>query len=540
MASIRLVELAKRLYPELKLETKGAGIWVLQQWAPQDRPATPLERMGMALIDIGLEYVAVNPGMIGIGGNADKLIAGVAANLRELLPDPDDLSKPGNDFAEGAIRLFVQASLMTLNEQIDDTVEEESLRDLSKAILKPLIDAVAKDDTGTEHWYDIRDELLGPISEAAIGVVAKHQRELLGESFDPDKGLGAVTKSVLLAVKENGLSDDFGREGVLRIYRAALDVAIKQPDLFVGEIEINGQKTNIGQALLADTAKALRQNSPPFNRSLLIELVAASIDTVGRCTSDIFIFEGDWGFLATEAVRTAISEVSAGLVAGVRGQQKPEILARLFNQEQAHRFFKLFLNQAAANPGMIVGPDSAPEVRMLTTVVARAMAEQDKLLLSAEDWLLVVGTVSEEVARNPNRLIRLDADDPESQLAYKVISKLLHAAANDFEQVGRAGGSVMFGTTLAEAISDSINAAAGNAEKALNNTEALETLVDLLNRLNKSHPGRIGRREWRYLFRRFVAEVLDTGNIPEYKDEQLLGLLEDMPTETKRKKEKAS
>jgi hypothetical protein len=174
---------------------------------------------------------------------------------------------------------------------------------------------------------------------------------------------------------------------------------------------------------------------------------------------------------------------------------------------------------------MIVGSHAAPELKILTEIMARAMAEQNKLLLTAEDWLAVAADVAREVGQNPNRLIKLDAGAPETQLVYKVIAKLLQAAAMDFEQAGRKDGSVLFGRTLADTINDSIVAAAGNAANALNNTEALGELAVRFNRLNAAIPGRIGKREWRYLFRRFVAGVLDTGKLPDYTDEELLGLL---------------
>lgn len=532
-AGITLIETAQFHFPSLRLDARGAGIWVVQQWRPEDRPATPLERMGLALVDIGLEYVAANPGKIGLGGNADKLIAGIAGNLQVLLPDANDIFKPGNDFAEGAIRIFLQASLTALNEHVDDFVEEDSVRELSTAVLKPLIDKVAKGDTGTQRWYDIRDVLLGPISEAAIETLAKHQTDLLGKTFDPATGIGAVTESVLLAVKENGLADDLGREGVLRIYRAALNVAVKQPDLFVGMVTVNGTPTDVGQDLLRRAAATLQHNSPPFTKSLMVELLAGSIETIGENAPILVEFDGAWGPLKTEAVNKVVSAVSDGLIEGVRGQRRPDILSRLFNEEQATRFFGLLLNQVTANPGMIVGSHAAPELRAMAEIMSRAMAKQETMLLSAEDWLLVAAAVSEEIARNPQRLIRLDVAEPEAQLGYKVISGLLNAAAEDFEAAGRANGSVMFGTTLSATIVDSLKAAAGNADRALANTDALKALAGRLNKLNQLETRRIGHREWRFLFRKLVAEVLDTGKVPEFTDGQFLALLEEMQAEPK-------
>jgi hypothetical protein len=522
-ANLRVIELSRRVYPELKLETSGTGIWVLQQWSPADRPATPMQRMGLALVDVGLEYITVNPGKIGLGGNADSLIAGIADNLRELLPDADNLFKPGNDFAEGAIRIFVQAGLTALDKHVETTIEKESVRQLSSAILKPLIDEVANNSSGTGRWYDLRDELLGPIAEAAIGVLATHQTELLGETFDPQSGIGAVTNSILMAIKDDGLADDFGREGMLRIYRASLEVAIKQPQLFVAEAS-DGPQRSIGQALLADAAEVLKFKSPPFNRQLTLELVTTSIESVGRNAPAYFHYDGDWGKLSAEAMRTLVREISSGLVAGVQGG-KVDIIGRLFNEEQANRFFRILVDQVTTNPGMITGSNESPELKWLVVAVTRAMSEQETILLSPDDWLNVVASLADEVARNPGRLIKLDEDDPNSQLAYNIISTILEAAADDFRQNGRNGGSVLFSETLRDTIVDSLKAAAGNALQANENYAAVKLLILRLNQMNNAQSLRLGHREWRFLFRRFVAGVLDTGKMPEFNDEQLLAFL---------------
>jgi hypothetical protein len=513
-----LVRLAARHFPDVSLPTEiENGIWLVQQWAPGGRPMTAAERVGLALIEVGLEYVAVHPGAIGVGANAEKLIAGVAENVLALLPEPESDKSFKNDFAERSIKIFVQAGLMALEQHPDIFVEKESLQKLSGAVLKPLIESVSKDSSGTRKWYDIQDELLGPISEAAIGVIAENQSALLGESFETHKALGAVTQSVLLAVKEKGIQDDFGRQGLIRIYKAALDVAVNQPGLFIGEI---GGK-DIGQELLKEAAALIRETSPPFNCTLATELTATTIECIGRNAPTLFVYNRDWGKLSTAAARTVIKEVAAGLAAGVRNENA-DIVGRLFNKEQANRFFTLLVDQAAANPGMIVGSDAAPELKVLTAIIARTMSEQSTQLLSSQDWLSVAAAVAKEVARNPQRLIKIDERVPESQLAYKVISKVLQAAADNFTTVGRKGGCILFGTTLAEVIDDSLEAAAGNAARAMKNTHALEALIERLNTVIANRPGVMGRREWRYLFRHFIADVLDTGQVPDYTDDQLL------------------
>lgn len=528
-SQLLLVEVAAEIDPNIAVTEDSVDIFILEQWSSEIDRTTPLGRVGLALADVALEYVGLNPGLFGVGGTGEKLIGSVALNLRELLPDPDNNGARGNNFAEGAIRVFVQAGLQTLNTHVEDIIEEEHLQDLTTSILGPLIDRVKKGEAGVEKWYDIRDTLLGPIAEAAIGAVARHQTEFLGKKFNADEAVGAVTQSVLLAVKDNGLTDDFGKDGVIRIYRSALDVAIAQPGLFLGEITENGNTLLVGQAVLRDVAAMLKEATPPFSKKLAAEAVATALDSVGANSALLFDLEGDWANLSGEALRTLVREVAGGLADGVRGSRNPDIFARLFNEDQAKRFLNLFLREVAASPGLIVNDKASPEVRALITIIAKAMAEQDSLLLSADDWLRVAGAVSSEVARNPARLIKLDGTAPETQLAYKIMASLLKAAGEGFNRAAgatvRGDGAVLFGETLADTIETSMLTAAGNAEKALANVGALESFAGRLNALAISHTGRIGRREYLLLFRRFVAGILDTGQIPQLSDDQLIDML---------------
>lgn len=530
MAGNRILNLAEKNIPGVVIEPEeGRGVWLLRQWGSESGPPSAEARLGLAIVEVGLSYVSANPAVIGIGGNADRLIAGVAQNIENLLPQQDELRDFELNFAEESLRILVQASLISLEQHVDKLVDEKSVQDLSKAILNPLIEGIAEGDAGTQKWYDIRDELLGPISAAAMGVLVEHQSELLGTSFAPDQALGAVTKSIILAVKEDGIEDDLGKEGLLKVYRAALDVAVKQPELFVGEI--NGKP--VGQKILSDVAAALQKTNSPLNGVLATELIAVALESAGKNLPELVSYNGDWGTLATEAARTSIHEISIGLAAGVRTGHK-DILGRLFNQQQANRFFKILVDEVTKNPGMIVGADSAPELRALTEVVARAMSEQvekasavgqNRLLLSSEDWLSVVEAAAKEVAKNPGRLIKIGEKDPERQLAYQIMSKLINTAAGNFRTVGRENGAVLFGETLMQVINDSFEAAAGNATRALTNVEEMEKLAVRLNELNRDNSGRIGRREWRYLYRKFIAETLDTGFVPDFTDDELLVLL---------------
>lgn len=537
VACIAQPEFAARVHGEERTE----ALHFLQQWSPEHHRTSPVERVGIALADVVLEYVATDPGVLRIGGNGERLVQAVATNLRGLLPDPDNPAAPGNDFAEGAITIFVQAGLGALRGNVDAMLGEAHLQELTRAVLDPVIGHFQDAESGAQKWYEIKDTLLGPVAESAIGVVLEHRDAFLGREAGGDSPLGAVTESVLLAVKDQGLADDLGTDGVLRVYRAALAVAVERPGLFTG-LTGEGARAVVGNQVLARLASHLRQAPPPFDRALAAEVVVLALESVSGHAALVFDAQGDWGEVSNRVMAVLVEEITGGLQDGLRRQDAAPggpavysaVMERLFTREQARRLLSHVAGRVAATPGMVAA-DGAPELRALVAVIARTMRDQETVLISAEGWLRIAATMTEEVSRNPNRLLDLDhLDAPERQLAYRIVRTLLEAAAEDFNEAadttggvhaGRRRGSLVFGDNLADAAVDALRIAAGNAVQASEHLAALQALVSRLNTLVRNQPGRVGRKEWALLFRQMAADVLETGALPDLADAALMELL---------------
>lgn len=522
-AQRRLIEAAAQLDAEFARRSELEGFAVLDQWHSGVNRTSPLARVGLELADLALDYLGANPALFGVKGNGEKLVMSIAVSLGELLPDPDDPSAPGTSFASGAIRIFAEAGLRTLDRNVDRLVDEDQLQGLARSMLKPLIDTVSGEATAAQGWYDLRDELLGPIAEVAVDVLARRQVAGLGGGFALDTTIGALTRSILLAVKDAGLTGDLGKAGVLRVYRSVLDAVAARP----GVLFRNGQADAavLTEQLLVSTARELKANSPPFDRALGAALIASAFETVSAHAPVLVdaaeLDAGDWTATLSQISARLVRELSAGLAEGLRAGHRPELLQRVFDDAQAVELLDLILAEAARTPGMIMG-DAAPEIRTLARIVARTMAEQRSPLLSAEDWLAVARIVVREVAANPGRLIRTGLPSDEDELLYRLLRGVLATAA---DSGARAAGSVLFGPTLVEVIRAVVETAAGNAAKALANSSAVQDLIRGLAVFAQAHRDAVGKREWLILFHHHIGRVMDTGELPDLDAARLLKLL---------------
>jgi hypothetical protein len=522
-AQSRVIDAAARLDAKFASKSELEGFAVLEQWHSDANRMSPLARVGLELADLALDYIGANPALFGVKGNGEKLVMSIAVSLGELLPDPDDPSAEGSSFASGAIRIFAEAGLRALDQNVDRLIDEDHLQDLARSTLKPLIDAVAAGDTADQPWYDLRDEFLGPVAEAAIDSLARNQVAILGDEFEADSKVGALTQSVLLAIKDKGLADDLGKEGVIRIYQSVLDTIVARPGVFFRNAQSDADV--LTERLLINATKHLKDNSPPFNKSLGAALIASSFETVSANAPLLVkiadIDAGDWTSTLAQISETLVREISTGVAEGLAAGNRPDLLRRIFNEAQGAEFLDLILEQVATTPGMVVG-NAAPEIKTLVRILAHAMAEQKSVLLSADDWLAVTRTVAREVAANPGRLIKTGLASDDEELLFKLLSGVLTAAANSG---GRDAGSVLFGPTLVEVLQTVVETAAGNAAKALVNCKAVQELAQGLAVFAQAHRDAVGRLEWLVLFRHYIARVMDTGQLPDFDAAELLKLL---------------
>jgi hypothetical protein len=513
------------------------GFIVINQWAEGAKKQIPLARIGLALVEVALDYAGTNPGIFGVGSNGERFIRAIAGAIDEILPNSD---APGiitaeSLFTERSIAILLHAGLSALEEHIADNIGEEHLRDITIAVLKPVTDSFKDGKIERRTIHDFRDLLLGPMTQEALKAVARNQAAFLGSRFGTNDALGAVTKALLTTLASDhqaggGATWDISRNLVdrevwMKIYVATLDVAIQRPELFGGESDKDGSK--FGRDLIKTTAENLKKMTPPFTASVAAIVAADAISVLSRHTVILYgASDKPWDVVARNATGSVLNSVSAGIKAGLVAEagaagaiiiKKEEIFGRVFSEEQLGALLRVVLDQAAKTPEMIVGRDQRDEVKALVAGIARSVSTTNRNLLSAEDWLEVAAILAEEAARNPGQLFKIvDANghevDPGEEFAVKLITQLLQAAAADFRARGRANGAVLFGVTLKEVIIETLRVAADNAAQAVTNEAALLRLVERINALQVATPGGFGRNAWLRVFRNYLKTALFTGN----------------------------
>lgn len=496
-----------------------AGATMIEQWAENKGPLGPLPRMVLTMADVALEYVGANPSILGIGGNGEKLIGAFAVNLEALVPDDADQFGPKSQFAERLVQIVLHAGLKTFQENPKLLVKQEHLEALIANTLKPVVDALPDKLSEQSKWRDVADTLMGPAASAAIETIARNQTAFMGSKFALDKTFGALTNALLKQAADTGLKGSFGPEGYIGLYRAALGVVATHPELFLGKADNDSDK--IANALLSALAEELQTAKVPFKGDLGLGLAVAALDTLQANAPLLFAKDNAWQQTAGKMVQ----QVVGGLSQWVDEQAWKD--GRIpFSTEQLTELGRIFLVQAGQTPGMLVGDRS--ELQAIVSGVAKAMAADQDLLLTADDWLEVVAVAAAEAAANPGRLFGLKEDQAAGAIGTEVIASLLQVASESFRTVGRDGQAVMFGATLKEAIMVTLRATGGNVAQVAtaDGQAALKKLATNLNTVVEGSPKEYGNKEWLRLYRSQIGTVLTSGQFNNLTPAKINGILE--------------
>jgi len=291
------------------------------------------------------------------------------------------------------------------------------------------------------------------------------------------------------------------------------------PELFLGKADNDSDK--IANALLSALAEELQTAKVPFKGDLGLELAVAALDTLQANAPLLFAKDNAWQQTAGKMVQ----QVVGGLSQWVDEQAWKD--GRIpFSTEQLTELGRIFLVQAGQTPGMLVGDRS--ELQAIVSGVAKAMAADQDLLLTADDWLEVVAVAAAEAAANPGRLFGLKEDQAAGAIGTEVIASLLQVASESFRTVGRDGQAVMFGATLKEAIMVTLRATGGNVAQVAtaDGQAALKKLATNLNTVVEGSPKEYGNKEWLRLYRSQIGTVLTSGQFNNLTPAKINGILE--------------
>jgi len=484
-----------------RIELGGAVL--INQWATDKAPVGPVGRLVVTLADVALEFVGANPSLLGVGGNGEKLIGAIAADLAAMIPDDAAQCGPQSQLAERVVGIFLRAGLKALDEQTDAILGEDHLRALVHNTLPPLISALPSDFStnlqAQAQWRTVADALLGPAACAAMSAVAANPSAFFGGRFDGSKAAGALTRALLTQASQTGLRQQFTEAGFIGLYKAALGVAAERPALFLGRAGTPAER--LAEDLFRNVATTVKDAPAPFNTDLGAELAVAALEAV-QANGDQFIDRTrPW----ENVVGSMVLEVVNGLKAAVATPGSGSV-ATLFSERQLVNLGRIFLLQAARTPGMIA--PGRTELQAIVRSVAAAMAADEDLLLTPDDWMAIAAAAMEEAAANPGRLFPIDDTSPADSIGVRLIQSLLDVAASEMKN-GRGRGPVLFGKALREAVILTLQTVSGNVKAAMDNQAALVALATTLSALVRARPAKYGRREWLFLYRTLLVRVLN-------------------------------
>jgi hypothetical protein len=494
--------------------TEVAGALMIRQWREGTEPVGPIGRMALTLADIGLEFVGSNASVLGIGGNAEKLIGALAANLAEMIPNDGDQFGPQSQLGQRLLGIFARAALQTFNDNSRTFVSKEALQQLIAQTLPPIIQALPATLPEQSEWRRVTDALLGPAADAAMRTISENPVAFCGKDFAPQKAIGAVTQALLHEASTKSLLDDFSEAGLIALYRKAIGVAADRPELFIGG---DGKAVEVARTLIGGVAGKLAAAPIPLNGDLGIAVAGVILDTVKQFGPAFLDQTKPWEGLAGDL----LVQIAEGLRPALENKDASNVLA----PEQLVRLVRTVLERVAHSPGMIAGGNT--DLPALLQTVTTAITQDPNLLLSPDDWLHLAGSLAQSVATDPERLLRLipgAAGSPQVTLAAALIGDLLSVAAAERAAGSRAG--VLFGATLSEAIAIALEAALGNVEEAMKNRGAVRDLADSIAKLVRSKPGSYGSKEWLWLFRSLIGRVLRSGEVNLLSEQLAAQILE--------------
>ncbi len=544
-AGMRQLQLDQSAIPGKSAQLfRPSAVLMLKSWAGGSR--SRWARLGPGLARTALALLAARPDAVGARGRAESVISAISLQILELAPDGED-DAPDGSFGERALELFTHAAMSTLLDKPDLFVPDEKLATLATAFVAPLKEEVKLDGRMQAPAAARLGQLLrGPIAYNALTALSANASMMKGE-FSDNRVLGAVARSVLgdiASTRQEGfdLLQLLGPSGVTRVFNAALDTARNRPEVF---FSTQGPEKDAARSLLRGVAEVMRNAPRPFdfNGGLASEIAQVGLDVAASFLRTQIVADAserkDWSRMGASVAAHVVGEVLEGFQQAL-GEDAPfNPFTQLLDRETAVAIVKLVASAAAETPGMITGAKAGPEVRNTAAAIARFMAADSTRLLKAEDWRAVVAVALSESAKNPGVLFGIDPTTlPEAHVGVRLIGAILSQAGASMSVAGRRPGAILFGETLRDAITATLRAAANTASELSaqdldKRVLALQTFVRrLLKMAEEGVPGakdapklRMGATEWLYVYRWYVAHLLDTGDESKITDEAVRGLL---------------
>lgn len=417
---------------------QAIGAHLVNQWRPDAAPVSPVGRMAFAVAQVALDYVAIDPSIVGVDGTRQKIVRSLAIALSQPLQEQLDSERMGTalQVGEQLFFAFAEAGFKALREHSADLISDEHIALLINTAIEPVIEEmIAQEsdiDAGSKLVFRLRLQRLmatfvGPAASAAIQVVADNPAAYLGNNFDQAKLAGAMTSALLrdvvrTASNTGSIAEVLTPEGALSLLRASLTLAAERPALFLGDLgddEISEMAVDLFSTYAGKLAGSI--NSLEAIRDIdagqIVAVVASeSLLAVGRNIRGIIDPQDDqWKAVAADLAKTVLDDLAIALSAP---DGRGTVLMRAFSSTKLTELAKIVIRHIAAHPEML-GVDDA-DAGAIISVTAEAIAKNPGFLNSADDWLNLLQAAAGELARRPAFVA---GADQRLQLVVKALSR---------------------------------------------------------------------------------------------------------------------
>jgi hypothetical protein len=501
------------------------------QWATGKGPVTPATRVVLALADVALEYVGLDPRILGIGGNGEKLVGAIAAGIAEAIPDAAtrEALGPRDRFAERLGAQVLRSGLTAVIARPDLVVGEQHLQALLKTTIPPVLDAMPSGPGSIADqikWRRVTDAFFGPAVAAAMETIAGSPSAYFGREFASEKAAGVMVSGLLKALAKQDWETRLSSDGMFALFQAAAEIASQNPALILGGLTGDDLSDpakreaaeEIAVKLFGSVSTVLATKNAPFSENLGVRIAVSILDGLKNAGPTIFDPQDPWQTVAGGVLNEVLDGFSEALLDDDKGLKQT-----VFTHDKLVDLAKVFVGQIAKSPHMVAGGNR--EIQRLVANVSKAMTADEHLLLTRDDWIKIAGVAAHEAALNPGRLFGISEKNPQGLLASELMGRLLKTAGREFLAAEGRVGSVMVGETLREAIIISLHTVGGNIENALVNLDKIDALARNLNEVIVRRPFSLGGKEWQKLYMALMPGVLRSGELPVLSNKKITQIL---------------
>jgi hypothetical protein len=502
-------------------------------------------------IDVSLDVLAVQPGLLGFGGNLENLLTAMVPNLAQTF-DAEGKNAAAMGPATQLAHAFAESALKTLADNPNLVTTEDRWKPLIAGVLRPLQQEVSESGfSQLASERHLREIIGGPVAFGVLTALAENSDAFLKGGLRKDTVLGEVVRQTIGAISSTGpdgqtIRKVFTAEGGMMVFKASLEVAKSRPELFIRGGKDNQALTS-ARSFLAGVARTVLVAPEPYgeNGGLGPEIAVVALDVIGDYTAARLRKRAVSEGISDEGIAAA-EEILSGLMSGFKSSLQEEASAggnpferafeRVFTQEQAVDVLRILARHVAASPHIMIGKNASEQARALAESVAGAVAADTEGLLTGDDWRRVLGSATELALANPGRLFGIDPQKAENAVAMRIVTAMIAEARAAHLSDKPLTGKVLFGPTLVEGMRIALAAATSGAITVLREQSEVDKRIAAigvfcrrLNALAASEDARtvIGSNDWLTIFSFYIAEILETGGAaPEdISDRLLMGVL---------------